>query len=214
MGLPVADQDDTLKAQIATISGSIGKNEVVMKRLKTLEEIRNKNGKKLKAKTTPTRKFRALAQVIHAWFCLRKFTSKNIWKIKQEQLTLFKHDYNVHIELVKSWLISGIRPVILSIFSQPDMSLDISEYGIISAEIQGRIVRLQVRVKGILEALVNGADNTQKFVEIVRFLIRMTSNGKYLPDDYLWKFEKTIIEFDTNGKILYFCLLNNLKKEI
>ena len=70
-------------------------------------------------------------------------------------------------------------------------------------ELNVRCLRIQVRVKGILEALISGTDNVQTPVTLFQFLNRLIREGRFIPNEYFTPVEKKRLTFDVNGRTMY-----------
>ena len=65
-----------------------------------------------------------------------------------------------------------------------------------------RILRIKVRVKGILKALVENVNGPQVKGPIIKFFQRFMIPRQYLPDEYLLNYEKDKLQLDDIGRIM------------
>jgi len=84
--------------------------------------------------------------------------------------------------------------------------MDISGSSREGEEIKTKILRIQVRIKAILESLIINTDTEQSKGPIIKFLNRLTTAGKFIPDDYLTPLEKQRLTLDDHGRIMYFII--------
>ncbi len=70
-------------------------------------------------------------------------------------------------------------------------------------EFAGRCLRLQVRVKALLESMSLALDQTEPSHPVIKFLQRLVQEGKYIPEDYLSAMERERLEFDSRGRLWY-----------
>ena len=65
-----------------------------------------------------------------------------------------------------------------------------------------RVLRLRVRIKAIIEALLIHITDGQFKGPISGFLARIMEGGKYLPDKFLTPMEITELSFDPLGRLM------------
>ncbi len=70
-------------------------------------------------------------------------------------------------------------------------------------ELEGRCLRIYVRVKGIFEGLIMGSSRAQMPPTVIEFLRRFTQSGKFTPPDYWLPVEKRRLAFDVAGRLVY-----------
>lgn len=63
-----------------------------------------------------------------------------------------------------------------------------------------RILRTQVRVKAVMEALLANTDEVHTHSTIFKFLQRITTSIKFWPEDYFSPLEKSRLKFDQHGR--------------
>lgn len=62
-------------------------------------------------------------------------------------------------------------------------------------------IRIQVRVKGIIETLKSDTTPLLAPMPVFQFLQRLTQEGKFIPTDYFSQIEKKRLTFDTTGRL-------------
>ena len=84
-----------------------------------------------------------------------------------------------------------------------ELVMDVVGVSLPEEELGLRCLRIQVRVKGIIEALVTGTDGTQTPLTLFQFLHRLMREGKFLPGEYFNPAERKRIVLDANGRTTY-----------
>ena len=82
------------------------------------------------------------------------------------------------------------------------MQMNIVKNSIDGDELSTRILRIHVRVKAIIEALIGNTTAAQGKGPIFKFLRRLTMPGKFIPDDYFSAREKSMLTLDLHGRIM------------
>ena len=77
--------------------------------------------------------------------------------------------------------------------------MNIVKAGVSKTELNSRVLRLQVRVKGILNALIEQSEESIIPEPLLKFLNKLTRNKTYLPDNYLTPFEESRLKFTDDG---------------
>jgi len=82
------------------------------------------------------------------------------------------------------------------------MHMNLVRTNLSETEVNTRVLRIQVRIKAILEALLANSDSPQTTGPIFKFLNRLTTPGRFIPSDYLSELEKKRLNLDDRGRIV------------
>jgi len=85
-------------------------DESIKNRILALKRNKNKN-----KRFTPYQRFRGMARVVAAFLILRKYASVNSNKRKEGMVIFMQHDISLHTEIVRVWVLSCIKPILLSV---------------------------------------------------------------------------------------------------
>ena len=127
----------------------------------------------------------------------------------EEKLSVIKdmgEAIQVFLEVATTWAVKAIRAPLTSVLNDPDLDLNILTKVQSLRQGQGRpdqintkVLKIQVRVKGILEGLSEEIASLPS--ALCAFLQRMTSNGALIPHAYMLGFERSRLDFDAQGAL-------------
>ena len=72
-------------------------------------------------------------------------------RLRTDKLKDLDDAIKLYTDITKGWLIAAIRRPVLSIVSEPDIDFDFRDMKVDEAVREGRLMRLKVRVKGVLQ---------------------------------------------------------------
>ncbi len=125
----------------------------------------------------------------------------------------------VYFDTTKAWLAKLARVPLLSVLQEPKADLDISRRSLLGAmytkglttkfgailnrksavALEPKFLKLKVRVKGLIDALIKSTEKKDIPGGIIDFLRRISSDGVYFPSEYFSIREKEALEFDSLG---------------
>lgn len=127
----------------------------------------------------------------------------------EEKLSVIKdmgEAIQIFLEVATSWAVKAIRAPLTSVLNDPDLDLNILTKVQSLRQGQGRpdqintkVLKIQVRVKGILEGLREQVAALPS--ALCAFLQQMTSNGALIPPAYILGFERSRLDFDAQGAL-------------
>lgn len=122
-----------------------------------------------------------------------KFYLENT-KYMQEQIEVFT-------EVTQAWVLKAIKTVLISTINDPELDLMLSnkESEVKSQQLNSRIIKLQVRINGIIEGLENITNETHMQQPFRSFFEKYISNKTFIPMNFLTPFEKSRLEFNEFG---------------
>ena len=127
----------------------------------------------------------------------------------EEKLSLVKdmgEAIQIFLEVTTTWAIKAIRAPLTSVLNDPDLDLNILTKPQSLRQGQGRpdqintkVLKIQVRVKGILEGLREQIETLPTALRA--FLQKLSSNGALIPQAYMLGFERSRLDFDAQGAL-------------
>ena len=110
----------------------------------------------------------------------------------------------IYTEVAKSWVLKSARAPITSTINDNHLDLSIlsRDVNIKSSDYSNvRLLKVQVRVRGIMEGFIENANERNMPGPLRLFIDRLITNGAFLPKSYLLNFEKYRLDFDPFGAI-------------
>ena len=114
----------------------------------------------------------------------------------------FRKTISFYDDLCKSWVIKAVRPTLLSIFNDKKLQMNIIRVSISKKELNSRIIRNQIRVKGIINALIENTELSIIPEPLVLFLHNLSKSNSYLPDNFLPPFHLSRLKLNGEGQLL------------
>ena len=137
-------------------------------------------------------KFRMAAYVVWFPFVLKNFVEKKRQRNKATALEDMTDGIRLYSEVGKSWLVKVIRAPLTSIVIDPELDLDIATSGKVPRNFDAKLLKVKVRIHGILEALWNA--EVPRSVRL--FLIRFIGEHNFIPAEYMSQYERVRLQFD------------------
>lgn len=172
--------------------------------IKKIDKEKKTNQVKKDYRLRGIRKFRMVGLIVlfpiylvsHMLEKRAKFYKENV-KNMEEQIEIFK-------EVTQSWVLKSIKAVLVSTINDPGLDLMMSnkEEDIKSQQINSKIIKLKVRLHGILEGLENATNEINMPSPFRSFFERYTSNKTFIPLKFLTSFEKSRLEFNEFGGLV------------
>ena len=129
-------------------------------------------------------------------------------KEKLSNLKTMEESIHIFTEVAKQWVLRAIRVPLYSIVSDPDLDLNIlgralapKGAGIEEIRPTAKVMKLQVRVKGMLQGLRDMTTIEEMPVPLRSFLDQLISEGAFVPPSYLLGFESTRLDKDGFGSL-------------
>ena len=137
-------------------------------------------------------KFRMVAYVVWFPFVLKNFVSKKRQRNKETALEDMTDGIRLYSEVGKSWLVKVIRAPLTSIVIDPELDLDIAGSGKVPRNFEAKLLKVKVRIHGILEGLWKA--EVPRSVRL--FLIRFIGEHNFIPAEYMSQYERVRLQFD------------------
>lgn len=176
----------------------------LLKKLKRDREAREIERRKAQIKGK--RKFRVIGYVV--LFPIMAFSSimERKSRYKLANIKTMEESIKVYIEVGKTWVMKAVRNPLISVLNDPSLDLNIASKDRVwnNSAVEAnkmKVVKLQVRIKGILEGFRDNTTEAEMPGPLRLFLGNLTSQGTFLPGSYLLPFEKTRLEFDSFGAL-------------
>lgn len=121
---------------------------------------------------------------------------------------------NLYSDACDAWLGKLIKVPLLSLDQDPSLDFTLIEM-VRLQPLKHRMLQLKVRVKTIVESIVN---SEKPHDHIINFLVKLVDDGNYFKSGFLYNFEKKIFEFNEMGATRNMCYIipnndNNKDKE-
>jgi hypothetical protein len=159
-----------------------------------------------KAQIKGKRKFRVIGYVV--LFPIMAFSSMMERKSRSKlaNIKTMEESIKVYIEVGKSWVIKAVRNPLISVLNDPSLDLNIASKDRMwsNSAVEAnkmKVMKLQVRIRGILEGFRDNTTEVEMPGPFRLFLGKLTSQGTFLPGSYLLPFEKSRLEFDSFGAL-------------
>jgi len=118
---------------------------------------------------------------------------ENNLKDLEEAVTMFN-------DVAKAWLVSKIKKPLMSIVADSSLNLDFTDERASMEVREQRLMRLKVRVKGIVHDVAMGVDASLP-LPLLNFFKTLSKEGAYIPDGFLTPFELTRLRLDDYGSV-------------
>lgn len=103
-------------------------------------------------------------------------------------------------DVAKAWLISKIKKPLMSIVVDANLNLDFTDDKATMQVREERLMRLKVRVKGIVHDITMGLDASMP-MPLLNFFKTLSKEGAYVPDGFLTPFEMNRLTLDDYGSV-------------
>ena len=121
------------------------------------------------------------------------------YKERQDKLTDLDQAIKLYTDVTKGWLVTSIKKPVLSVVSDPDINFDFRDPNIDDITREQRMMRLKVRVKGIISELAATAYSNKVPQPLLLFLKTLCKPKAIIPDNFLTEFEMNRIPADDYG---------------
>mmetsp|Transcript_38198 Transcript_38198/g.36559 ORF Transcript_38198/g.36559 Transcript_38198/m.36559 type:complete len:176 (+) Transcript_38198:103-630(+) len=115
-------------------------------------------------------------------------------------------------EIAKAWVMKAIKKPLLSIINEQNLNFDFNEPGISIQEADHRLMKMKVRVKGILQGFVEHTNAIIMPIPLIIFMASLCKEKTYVVDGFMFPFEFNRLQLDEYGAIMK--IDNNLTKMI
>jgi hypothetical protein len=145
----------------------------------------------------------------------------------------FKDMLHIYFDATKAWLIKLARVPLLSVLQEPKIDLDMTSSSLFQSAAKGftkkfdailslkntaaletKFLKLKVRVKGLIDAVLKSTEKNDIPSGIVEFLKRISNDGVYFPENYFSQKEKEVLEFDPLGATRNMELIENTPTKV
>ncbi|CDW80428.1 UNKNOWN [Stylonychia lemnae] len=175
------------------------KNNMLKDRFK--EALRRKYGLgKVKDKRRRKVKLFAFFVFLSLWYQVQK---NKVGK-RQKAIQDMENGIRIYTEVGRQFMLKAVKNILINLVNEPDLDLSVNDlpksHGqTLSRQQQNKIVKIQVRIKGLLQNIFNAA-NPQEFPQALsKFLGLYTQDGAYVPKKYLSNFEQSRLKIDSYG---------------
>ncbi|CAG9310975.1 unnamed protein product [Blepharisma stoltei] len=126
--------------------------------------------------------------------------------MKNDAIKNMNDSITLYLEVAQSWVLKASRVTLTSILNDPNLDLDITgkdnwwNKGKPDA-LNAKLLKLQVRVRGFLDGLLEHTNEEEMPRQLRLFIDKLTSNGAYIPQEYLLGFEKARLSFNHFGAL-------------
>lgn len=121
-----------------------------------------------------------------------------------ENMTYMQEQIEVFKEVTQAWALKAMKSVLVSTIN--DQNLDLlmpnREKDIKKQNFSSKVMKLQVRVSGIIEGLEKITNETDMQPPFRSFFEKYTSNKTFIPQNFLTPFEKSRLEFNEFGGLV------------
>lgn len=150
------------------------------------------------------RRFRKIGIVVLLPILLVSNLLEKRVKYYAESYKHMKEQVKVYNDVAQSWMIKVMRVALISTVNDPDLDLILNnkESEIRSQSINTKIIKLQVRINGILEGLENYTNDKEMPGPFRNFINKLVTDKNYIPPDFLTQFEKTRLDFNEYGGLI------------
>lgn len=173
----------------------------ILTRIKQAREV-----KRRKAQIKGKRKFRVIGLVVLFPILTYNIIMEKRSRTKLASIRTMDESIKVYLEVGKTWVLKAVRNSLMSVVNDPKLDLNISSNDRIwnKSQIESnklKIIKIQIRIRGILEGLRDYTNETEMPGPLRFFIDKLTSNGTFLPSNYLLPFEKSRLELDSFGAL-------------
>jgi hypothetical protein len=109
-----------------------------------------------------------------------------------------------YLEIGTDLVMKEIKTVLKSTVNDAELDLILSnkDLDVKTQQINSKVIKLQVRVTGIIESLENLANDFYIQKPFKAFLLQYVSNQSFIPMKFLTQFEKSRLDFDVFGGLI------------
>lgn len=150
------------------------------------------------------RKFRKIGLVVLFPILLVSNMIEKRAKFYAESFRNMEEQVRVFTDVAQSWMIKVMRVTLVSTVNDPDLDLSLTnkESEIRSQTFNTKIIKLQVRINGILEGLENFTNDKEMPGPFRSFIYKLVTDKNYIPTTFLTQFEKTRLDFNEFGGLI------------
>lgn len=125
-------------------------------------------------------------------------------KFYKESATYMEEKIENYLEIGVDLVMKWIGTVLKSTINDPELDLILSnkDLDVKTQQINSKVIKLQVRVTGIIESLESLANDFNMQKPFKAFLLQYVSNQSFIPMKFLTPFEKSRLDFDAFGGLI------------
>lgn len=156
----------------------------------------------------PLEVFRSAVYAVMFVRCVNEsYVNKKLSTRDEEQQDI-NNMMNLYFDSTRAWLSKIVRLPVISVLQEPKLDFE----RIVLKKKTNRasllfnsntdkmlMIKMRVRVKGIIDAIIKSTEKKKLPQSIANFLKRMTTDGVYFPKDYLFPQEHQVLEFNRFG---------------
>lgn len=125
-------------------------------------------------------------------------------RLKAENIKNMEDAIKIYMEAAKGWVLKSIKAPLTSILNDQKLDLGLSSKDNTSKEseaLKAKILKIQVRVKGILDGLIENTNEVNMPVPLRIFIDKLIDDGAYVPQSYFTPFERSRLDVDQFGAL-------------
>ena len=147
--------------------------------------------------------WRAIALGVVSFLSLLKAVRRNKANDRVENLKIFYDALKIYQDVSKTWLLKAVRTPLISVLNDAKLNFNFMDEDVSDLEKkESRMIKAQVRVKGIIEGLIANTTPKEFPDSLTSFFASFTDKGSFIPDKLLTKFEIDRVQVDPYGILM------------
>lgn len=151
----------------------------------------------------PMNRLRAVIYAAILAIKLRRGRNEFLAEKKKENLKHFCRHFAESENELKNWFMESTKNSWVSIFNFENLKIDLSEeknvFGKVSGETKEKFIKLEIRLKGIVDQMIENTKENSFNLDIINFLKILTADESYTPLKYFYSFELARLEIQSGS---------------
>eukprot|EP00347_Sterkiella_histriomuscorum_P020632 403337058 len=157
---------------------------------------------KVQARRRRKMKLFAFFVMLSLWYRVQK----NKLGKRQRALQDMESGAKIYTEVARNFMMKAVKNILLNLINEPNQDMNItdlprSKESTLSRSQQQKLLKLQVRVKGILQNISNVCNPTDFPQPLIKFFAHLTEMGAFIPKTLLTNFELSRVKIDQYGSL-------------
>eukprot|EP00347_Sterkiella_histriomuscorum_P020380 403338026 len=157
---------------------------------------------KVQARRRRKMKLFAFFVMLSLWYRIQK----NKLGKRQRALQDMESGAKIYTEVARNFMMKAVKNILLNLINEPNQDMNItdlprSKESTLSRSQQQKLLKLQVRVKGILQNISNVCNPTDFPQPLIKFFAHLTEMGAFIPKTLLTNFELSRVKIDQYGSL-------------